>query len=127
MREAIENGGSAVFRVYHDDNGEFTHRCTGSLYVSPESIRFESDDNRHTFETSTGNVDRLKFDRENTREWKNRSIFKVFLKIGAEKARFRFAPISGAEAETQLVGRFINESKAETASTATAALFPIIY
>lgn len=111
MQEAITNGGSAVFRVYHDDNGEFTSRCTGSLYISPESIRFESDDNRHTFETSTVNVDRIKFDRENTREWKNRSIFKVFLKIGKDKARFRFAPISGAEAETQMVGRFINESK----------------
>lgn len=111
MREAVENGGSAVFRVYHDDNGEFTHRCTGSLYISPESVRFESDDNRHTFETSTVNVDRIKFDRENTREWKNRSIFKVFLKIGSEKTRFRFSPISGAEAETQMVGRFINESK----------------
>lgn len=111
MQEAVTNGGSAVFRVYHDDNGEFTGRCTGSLYISPESIRFESDDNRHTFETSTGNVDRIKFDRENTREWKNRSIFKIFLKIGSEKARFRFAPISGADAETQMVGRFINESK----------------
>jgi tetratricopeptide (TPR) repeat protein len=106
MRESIENGGSAVFRVYHDDNGKFTGRCTGSLYISPESIRFES----------TGNVDRIKFDRENTREWKNRSIFKVFLKIGNEKARFRFAPISGAEAETQMVGRFINESKPNTNS-----------
>ena len=111
MQKAIENGGSAVFRVYHDDNGEFTGRCTGSLYISPESLRFESDDNRHTFETSTVNVDHIKFDRENTREWKNRSIFKVYLKIGSEKARFRFAPISGAEAETQMVGRFINDSK----------------
>ena len=111
MRNAVTNGGSAVFRVYHDDNGKFTGRCTGSLYISPESIRFESDDNRHTFETSTGNVERFKFDRENTREWKNRSIFKVFLKIGSDEARFRFAPISGAVAETQMVGRFINESK----------------
>jgi tetratricopeptide (TPR) repeat protein len=111
MQKAIEKGGSAVFRVYHDDNGEFTGHCTGSLYVSPESLRFESDDNRHTFETSIVNVDHIKFDRENTREWKNRSIFKVFLKIGSEKTKFRFAPISGAEAETQMVGRFINDSK----------------
>ena len=114
MRESIENGGSAVFRVYHDDNGKFTHRCTGSLYISPENIRFESDDNRHTFETSTVNIDRIKLDRENTREWKNRSIFKVFLKIGNDKARFRFAPISGAETETKMVGRFITDSKIES-------------
>lgn len=114
MRESILNGGSAVFRVYHDDNGKFTGRCSGSLYISPESIRFESDDNRHTFETSTVNIDKIRLDRENTREWKNRSIFKVFLKIGSDKARFRFAPISGAEAETKMVGRFITDSKIES-------------
>ncbi|HVE59234.1 MAG TPA: tetratricopeptide repeat protein, partial [Pyrinomonadaceae bacterium] len=79
MRESIENGGSAVFRVYHDDTGSFSGRCTGSLYISPETIRFESDDNLHTFETSTANVDKIKLDTESNRIWKNRSIFKVFL------------------------------------------------
>src|SRR5688500_7691577 len=39
MRQSITNGGSAVFRVYHDDTGGFSGRCTGSLYISPESIR----------------------------------------------------------------------------------------
>ncbi|MBA2737693.1 MAG: tetratricopeptide repeat protein, partial [Pyrinomonadaceae bacterium] len=32
MWQSIINGGSAVFRVFHDDNGKFTDRCVGSLY-----------------------------------------------------------------------------------------------
>jgi len=111
MRESIENGGSAVFRVYHDDTGSFSGRCTGSLYISPESIRFESDDNLHTFETSTASVDKIKLDTESNRIWKNRSIFKVFLKIGKDKAKFRFAPITGKEDESKMVEKFVAISK----------------
>lgn len=111
MRESIENGGSAVFRVYHDDKGSFTQRCTGSLYVSPESVRFESDDNIHTFETSTVNIDKIKLDRESSKTWKNHTIFKVFLKIGKTEARFRFAPVTANEQESKMVARFIELSK----------------
>lgn len=107
MRESISNGGSAVFRVYHDDNGKFTHRCTGSLYISQDILRFESDDNAHTFETSTVNVDKIKLDTETTRVWKKHSIFKIFLKIGNDKAKFRFAPITGVQEESKMVERFI--------------------
>ncbi len=114
MHKSIANGGSAVFRVYHDDSGGFSSRCSGSLYVSPESIRFESDDNRHTFETSTVNVDKIKLDTESNREWRNRSILKIYLKFGKDQAKFRFAPISGSEEETKMVGRFITDSKIES-------------
>ena len=114
MRESVANGGSAVFRVYHDDTGSFTGRCSGSLYISAESIRFESDDNRHTFETSIVNIDKLRLDTESNRDWKNHSIFKVFLKIGKDKAKFRFAPISGALEESKMVGRFIRDSKIDS-------------
>jgi len=111
MRESIMNGGSAVFRVYHDDTGSFSGRCSGSLYISPENIRFESDDNLHTFETSMFNVDKIKLDTESNRNWKKHTIFKVFLKIGKDKAKFRFAPITGKEEESKMVERFIASSK----------------
>ena len=88
MREAIENGGSAVFRVFHDDNGNFTQRCSGSLYISPERIRFESDDNIHTFETSIVNVEKIKLDKESSKIWKNHPIFRVFLKSVKPKLNF---------------------------------------
>lgn len=121
MRESIKNGGSAVFRVLHDDNGNFTKYCTGSLYISPENIRYESDDNIHTFETSTVNIDKVKIDRETSQVWKNHSIFKVFLKIGDAEAKFRFSPISGKVEESNMVGWFIAESqsKGKTADSAT--------
>jgi hypothetical protein len=111
MREAIQNGGSAVFRVYHDDSNGFDSRCSGSLYISPESIRFESDDNRHTFETSVLNIDKLRLDTESNRAWKKHPIFKVFLKIGKEDMKFRFAPVSGKLAESEMVERFVYISK----------------
>ncbi|MEP6901885.1 MAG: tetratricopeptide repeat protein [Actinomycetota bacterium] len=114
MHQAITNGGSAVFRVYHDDTGNFSGRCMGSLYISPESIRFESDDNRHTFETSTVNVDKIKLDTESNRLWKKHTIFKVYLRIGKDKAKFRFAPITGNEQESKMVERFIDASKSNT-------------
>lgn len=111
MRESIENGGSAVFRVYHDDNGNFMGRCSGSLYISPESIRFESDDNIHTFETSMVNVDKVRLDRESSKLWKNHTIFKVFLKLGKTEVKFRFAPITARENESKMVARMVIESQ----------------
>jgi hypothetical protein len=111
MRESISKGGSAVFRVYHDDNGDFTRRCTGSLYLSPDSIRFESDDNIHTFETSPLSVSKVKLDRESTRSWKKRPIFKVFLKIGGAKTKFRFAPLSGKDQESKMFEQLVLVAK----------------
>lgn len=116
MRESIVNGGSAVFRVYHDDNGNFIKRCSGSLYVSPEKIRFESDDNQHTFETSTINIDKIKLDKESSKIWKDHTIFKVFLKLGKTEAKFRFAPITNNVQESQMVAQFVEESQANSFS-----------
>lgn len=122
MREAITHGGSAVFRVYHDDSGSFNRRCAGSLYVSPESIRFESDDNRHTFETSTVNVEKFHLDTESNRAWKKHPIFKIFLKIGKEDMKFRFAPVSGKTLESEMVERFVYISRNNLVLPATTAI-----
>lgn len=110
MRESFANGGSAVFRVFHDDNGKFSHRCSGSLYISQTTLRYESDDNIHTFETSTANIDKIKLDTVSTGDWKKRSTFKVTLKFGKEEAKFRFAPLTGLQGESQMVARFIHAS-----------------
>lgn len=117
MRQSFMNGGSAVFRVFHDDNGKFTGRCTGSLYVSENSLRFESDDNVHTFETTTVNIDKIKLDRETTRTWKKRSIFKIFLKIGTQEAKFRFSPLTAEQEESKMVERFIAASNSNKRSS----------
>lgn len=122
MRESIVNGGSAVFRVFHDDNGDFTHRCSGSLFISPEKIRFESDDNIHTFETSTINVEKIKLDKESSKVWNNHTIFKVFLKIGNMEAKFRFAPITNNVQESQMVAQFVAESQKNNFTTGLAMI-----
>jgi len=111
MRESFNNGGSAVFRVYHDDSGGFNARCTGSLYISEDTLRFESDDNRHTFETSVTSIDRIKLDTESNRAWKKHTIFKILLKFGKEDIKFRFAPVSGKQTESEMVERFVYVSK----------------
>jgi hypothetical protein len=116
------HGGSAVFRVFHDDNGKFTGRCTGSLYVSQDNFRFESDNNVHTFETSAPNVDKIKLDTESTRIWKKHSVFKIFLKIGKDKAKFRFAPVTGALEESKMVERFIASANLNNGSGGSAAV-----
>ncbi|HLM03030.1 MAG TPA: tetratricopeptide repeat protein [Pyrinomonadaceae bacterium] len=117
MRESFVNGGSAVFRVFHDDNGKFTGRCTGSLYISQDNLRFESDENVHTFETPTLNIDKIKLDTETTSTWKKHSIFKIFLKIGKAEAKFRFAPLTGVQEESKMVERFIAASNSNANST----------
>ncbi|MBX7174275.1 MAG: hypothetical protein K1X72_25095 [Pyrinomonadaceae bacterium] len=122
MRESISKGGSAVFRVYHDDSGNFNGRCTGSLYISPDRIRFESDDNIHTFETSTVNVEKIETDTESSKSWKNYPVFKVLLKFGKEKAKFKFAPISGKTEESNMAAMFINESQGKGFNAVTAAV-----
>jgi hypothetical protein len=111
MREAVANGGSAVFRVYHDDSGSFNGRCSGSLYISPDSIRFESDDNRHTFETSAVNIDKFRLDTETNKQWKKYPVYKILLKIGKSDMKFRFAPITGKAIETEMVERFVYASR----------------
>ena len=111
MVEAMKRGGSAVFRVFHDDGDDFTKRCFGSLYISAENIRFEADDNIHTFEVSTKTVDQIKLDRENSRVWKNYPIFKIFLKFGESKTKFRFAPQTKNKPESQLAAQMVLEAK----------------
>jgi hypothetical protein len=121
MLDSFMNGGSAVFRVFHDDNGKFSDRCTGSLYISQNTMRFESDNNVHTFEASSVNIDKIKLDKVSTKDWKNRSIFKVTLKFGKEEAKFRFAPLTGAQEETRMVERFIGASNPNKNPSASAA------
>lgn len=123
MRDSFANGGSAVFRVYHDDNGKFTSRCSGSLYISQDNMRFESDNNVHTFETTIVNVDKIKLDTESTGVWKKHSVFKIFLKIGKDKAKFRFAPVTGVSEESKMVARFIAASNSNKNPTVSAVTF----
>jgi tetratricopeptide (TPR) repeat protein len=122
MKESISNGGSAVFRVYHDDSGNFTGRCSGSLYISPDTIRFESDDNIHTFETSTASIQSVKSDSVSSKVWKKYPVFNVNLKFGKEKAKFRFAPMSGTQVESNMATYFISQYQSPMSKAVSLAI-----
>jgi len=110
MLVSIAKGGSAVFRVFHDDNGKFTATCTGSLYISRDTVRFESDSNVHTFEVSMSNVAQMKIDTmAATPKWKEHSIYKIILRTGKSRSKFRFAPLTGALEESKMVERLIRK------------------
>jgi tetratricopeptide (TPR) repeat protein len=61
MRKAIELGGSASFRVFHDHaNGSFKETCAGTLFVTRTNVTFKADDGRDTFEAEDSNVKEIK-------------------------------------------------------------------
>ncbi len=50
MRAALERGGAATFRVYHDHDGFFKQYCQGTFFVTKAGVTFKADDGKHTFE-----------------------------------------------------------------------------
>jgi len=60
MRAAVEHGGSAVFRVYHDHDGFFKTYCTGSFFVTRTNMTFKADNGVHTFEANKPDVKEIK-------------------------------------------------------------------
>ncbi len=113
MREAIKHGGSAVFRVFHDHNGTFTSGCAGSLYVAKDSVRFEADNNIHTFQTLDSNIKTVKTNSKFRRllQVKNGS-FKVVLKNDEDDddKKFSFAPLTNKIDESEMIIRLIGKN-----------------
>jgi hypothetical protein len=114
MRKAIELGGSAVFRVYHDDDGVFNTVCTGSLFVAKDTVRYESDDNRHTFETSTADIKNAKMQGGFRQALNNKAYVGSFnIKLNSsdkDSKNYNFAPGSGKQAESSLILRLIDKN-----------------
>ncbi len=114
MREAIARGGSAVFRVKHDHNGTFLNTCQGSLYVAKDSVRFESDDNRHTFDTPDANIKTVKMNSSLRRMFQTKSgSYKIVLNTNEDNdsIKFSFAPLTNSDAESKMVIRLIGKNQ----------------
>ena len=111
MREAITRGGSAVFRVFHDHDGMFTTSCDGSLFVAKDGVRFESDDNKHTFETTDVNIKQIKMNSIFKTFYKAKSgSFKIILKSGEnDSVKFSFAPLTDNALESKMIIRLIGK------------------
>lgn len=118
MREAINRGGSAVFRVFHDDDGTFAQSCDGSLFITKDTVRYESDNNTHTFETTDANIVKVEligkggfFDKINKLLKTKNGSFRIKLKSGdRETVKFGFAPLTDSEAESRMIIRLIGKN-----------------
>ena len=112
MRKAIDLGGSASFRVVHDDDGTFNNACIGSLFVAKDTVRYESDDNRHTFETNDADIKSAKMQGGFRQLFNTRvGAFNIKLKSGDKDSKnYNFAPGSGAEAESKIILRLIDKN-----------------
>lgn len=112
MKRAVELGGSAVFRVFHDHDGVFNDTCSGSLYISKDGVRFESDDNRHTFDTTDANIKQVKTNSSWRRAFQTKSgSFKIVLNDQSDKdgKKFSFAPLTDNIEESKMVIRLIGK------------------
>ena len=112
-KTAINLGGSAVLRVTHDHNGVFTNTCSGSLYIAKDIVRYESDNNVHTFETTDKNIKSIKVNSSFKRLFQlKRGSFKIVLNNEDDKdgKKFNFAPVSGDTDVSKMIIRLIGKN-----------------
>lgn len=111
MREAVTRGGSAVFRVFHDHDGMMRETCQGSLFIAKDTVRFESDDNKHTFGTTDANIKDVKMNSVFKSFYKLKAgSFKIVLKSGeTDSVKFSFAPLTDNALESKMIIRLIGK------------------
>lgn len=113
MRESLTRGGSAVFRVFHDHNGTFSVFCKGSLYVAKDAVRYESDDNVHTFQTLDADIQKIKTNSAFKRAFQSKNgSFQIVLKSGDKDGiKYSFAPLTDKLDESKMIIRLIGKSE----------------
>ncbi|MEK6288579.1 MAG: hypothetical protein AABO57_22915 [Acidobacteriota bacterium] len=98
MRAAIERGGGAPFRVYHDHDKFFNTFCQGSLFVSKRNVTFRADDGNHTFEATRSDIKEAKIN-----GFVGAQYGAYHLKVGAGKGTtYNFAPATRQKSEATL-------------------------
>lgn len=99
MRAAIERGGGAPFRVYHDHDKFFNTFCQGSLFVTKSNVTFRADDGNHTFEATRRDIKETKLN-----GFVGAQYGAFHLKVGAGKTEtYNFAPFNRQKSEANLV------------------------
>ncbi|HWS88771.1 MAG TPA: hypothetical protein VN282_17485 [Pyrinomonadaceae bacterium] len=110
MRRAIELGGSASFRVFHDHaNGTFKQTCSGTLFVTKTNVTFKADDGRDTFETEDANIGEIKTNKLaggafgtllGTRDL---GAFHIKVRRDRDTRNYNFAPLTSKRNESELI------------------------
>jgi hypothetical protein len=114
MRRAIELGGSASFRVFHDHaNGLFNSTCSGTLFVTKTNVTFKADDGRDTFEAADADVKEIKVNSLAGGTFGVLSTvvggkgdlgaFHVKVKRGKDSKNYNFAPLTKKKNESELI------------------------
>ncbi|HLM54596.1 MAG TPA: hypothetical protein VK422_00610 [Pyrinomonadaceae bacterium] len=111
MRRAIELGGSASFRVFHDHaNGTFNQTCAGTLFVTKTNVTFKADDGRDTFEADDTLIKEIKTNKLSGGAFgvllggKDLGAFHITVKFGGKDSKnYNFAPLTKKRAESELI------------------------
>lgn len=105
MRGAIQRGGAAVFRVYHDhSSGAFSQYCEGSFFITKSGVSFKADDGNDTFETDDGSIKEAKL---NSLVGVNYGAFHIKLEKEAGGRNYNFAPKTQQKTESQMITSLI--------------------
>jgi tetratricopeptide (TPR) repeat protein len=110
MRRAIELGGSAAFRVFHDHaNGSFNSTCSGTLFVTRRNVTYKADDGRDTFETDEANIKEIKVNNLAGGAFgallggKDLGAFHIKVKRASDSRNYNFAPLTKKKNESELI------------------------
>ncbi|HSB08166.1 MAG TPA: hypothetical protein VLM38_01535 [Blastocatellia bacterium] len=101
LRAAIERGGGAPFRVYHDHDGFFNTFCQGSLFVARANVTFKGDDGKHAFGANRADIKEAKLNGFMGAQY---NAFHLKVAVGSGKPEnFNFAPATRQKPESNLI------------------------
>jgi len=111
MRKAVELGGSATFRVFHDHaNGSFRDTCSGTLFVTKTNVTFKADDGRDTFEANDPDIHEIKVNKLVGSTFGvllggagDIGAFHIKVKREKDSKNYNFAPLTKKKAESELI------------------------
>jgi hypothetical protein len=111
MRMAVERGGSAAFRVFHDHaNGSFRETCSGTLFVTKTEVTFKADDGRDTFETLDTDIKEIKVNKLVGSAFGvllggagDIGAFHIKVKRPGGDKNYNFAPLTKQKGESKLI------------------------
>ncbi|HEX7317181.1 MAG TPA: hypothetical protein VF297_24995 [Pyrinomonadaceae bacterium] len=110
MRRAIELGGSASFRVFHDHaNGSFKQTCAGTLFVTKTNVTFKADDGRDTFDAEDVNIREIKTNNLAGGAFgallggRDLGAFHIKVKRDRDTKNYNFAPLTSKRNESELI------------------------
>jgi hypothetical protein len=114
MRKAIELGGSASFRVFHDHaNGSFNSTCSGTLFVTKSNVTYKADDGADTFETDDTSINEIKTNKLAGGAFgvlmggKDRGAFHIKVRRASDTRNYNFAPLTEKRGESELIIKLV--------------------